>query len=47
MLQKGFRFANLNSDGKLIRGLLIALGYKMATNKNVSYSFPLALAYEI
>lgn len=40
-------FANLNSDGKLIRGLLIALGYKMATNKNVSYSFPLALAYEI
>ena len=40
-------FTNLNSDGKLIRGLLIALGYKIASKKDISYSFPLALAYEI
>lgn len=40
-------FTNLNSDGKLIRGILIALGYKIASRENVSYSFPLSLAYEI
>ena len=40
-------FTNLNSDGKLIRGLLIALGYKMVSNKDISYSFPLSLAYEL
>ena len=40
-------FKELNSDGKLIRGLLIALGYKIAKNENIEYSFPLALAYEI
>ncbi len=40
-------FTNLNSDGKLIRGLLITLGYKIASKKDISYSFPLALAYEI
>ena len=40
-------FCNLNRDGKLIRGFLVALGYKIANKKNVEYSYPLALAYEI
>lgn len=40
-------FCNLNSGGKLVRGFLIALGYKIANNEDVSYSYPLALAYEI
>lgn len=39
-------FANLNSDGKIIRGLLIALGYKMLKEKP-KYSYDLALAYEV
>ena len=40
-------FCNLNKDGKLVRGFLIALGYKISNNKNIEYSYPLALAYEI
>ena len=40
-------FCNLNRDGKLIRGFLVALGYKMTNKKDVDYSYPLALAYEI
>lgn len=40
-------FVNLNSNGKLIRGFLINLGYKIATSKTSNYSMPLALAYEI
>ena len=40
-------FCNLNRDGKLVRGFLIALGYKIAKEENISYSYPLALAYEI
>ena len=40
-------FCNLNRDGKLIRGFLIALGYKISNKKNIEYSYPLALAYEI
>ena len=40
-------FVNLNSDGKLVRALLITLGYKIATHKNIDYSYNLALAYEI
>lgn len=40
-------FTNLNSEGKLIRGFLIALGYHIATNKDISYSYPLSLAYEL
>jgi geranylgeranyl diphosphate synthase type I len=40
-------FTNLNSGGKLIRGFLIALGYDIASSKDVSYSYKLALAYEI
>jgi len=39
-------FKNLNSDGKLIRGFLIALGYKMS-KENIEYSYKLSLAYEI
>ena len=27
-------FCNLNKDGKLVRGFLIALGYKIANNKD-------------
>ena len=40
-------FCNLNRDGKLFRGFLISLGYKISNHDNVSYSYPLALAYEI
>ncbi len=40
-------FANLNSDGKLIRATLISLGYKIASLKNIDYSFNLGLAYEL
>ena len=39
-------FKNLNSDGKLIRGFLISLGYKML-KEDISYSYHLSLAYEI
>ena len=39
-------FANLNSEGKLVRGFLIALGYKLL-NSNADYSYDLSLAYEI
>ena len=37
---------NLNSDGKLIRGFLIALGYKIL-KEDISYSYYLSLAYEL
>ena len=37
---------NLNSDGKLIRGILIALGYKMV-KEDIKYSYNLSLAYEL
>ena len=40
-------FGDLNSDGKLIRGFLIALGYSIGNHSSVSYSYPLSLAYEI
>lgn len=40
-------FANLNSNGKLIRGFLISLGYKMSKHNDLSYSYPLSLAYEL
>ena len=33
-------FSNLNSDGKLIRGILVNLGYKLL-NEDTSYSYPL------
>ena len=39
-------FTNLNSDGKLIRGTLVNLGYKMI-KEDSSYSYPLALAFEV
>ena len=39
-------FTNLNSDGKLIRGILIALGYKILKD-NIDYSYNLSLAYEL
>ena len=39
-------FANLNSEGKLIRGFLITLGYKILKD-NINYSYYLALAYEL
>ena len=38
--------ANLNSEGKLIRGFLIALGYKMLKD-DIKYSYNLSLAYEL
>ena len=40
-------FANLNSDGKLIRGTLVNLGYKLTNNTNLEYSNDLALAFEV
>ena len=39
-------FTNLNSDGKLIRGTLVNLGYKLKC-ENTEYSYPLSLAFEI
>lgn len=39
-------FAKLNSDGKLIRGTLVNLGYKLK-GENIEYSYPLSLAFEI
>jgi len=39
-------FKKLNSDGKLIRGILINLGYNLL-KKNTIYSTKLSLAYEI
>lgn len=40
-------FTNLNSNGKMIRGFLVNLGYKISTSKISNYSMNLALAYEI
>ena len=40
-------FAKLNSDGKLVRGILVALGYKIMGGKDIDYSLDLSLAYEI
>ena len=40
-------FTNLNSDGKLVRGILISLGYKLSGHNNLDYSYNLALAYEL
>ena len=37
---------NLNSDGKLIRGFLIALGYKIL-KEDINYSYYLSLSYEL
>lgn len=39
-------YSELNSSGKMIRGTLIQLGYKL-NNDNLDYSIPLATAYEI
>lgn len=39
-------FKNLNADGKLVRGTLVNLGYKIM-NGNSNYSYPLATAFEI
>lgn len=40
-------FKNLNSDGKLIRGTLVNLGYNLLKEDNLDYSYDLALAFEI
>ena len=40
-------FCDLNKEGKLIRGFLVALGYKLAKEENIEYSYPLAHAYEL
>ena len=39
-------FANLNSSGKRIRGILVNLGYELKKEKS-TYSHPLAVAYEV
>ena len=39
-------FTNLNSDGKMVRGTLVNLGYKLK-NEDTEYSYPLSLAFEI
>ena len=39
-------FTDLNSTGKIIRGFLVALGYKML-KENIDYSYNLSLAYEL
>ena len=38
-------YSELNKSGKMIRGTLIMLGYKL-NNNNLDYSIPLATAYE-
>ena len=38
-------YSDLNKSGKMIRGTLIMLGYKL-NNNNLDYSIPLATAYE-
>ncbi len=40
-------FADLNEGGKMLRGVLVNLGYKIAGGKNVSDSDSLAAAFEI
>lgn len=40
-------FAKLNNSGKMIRGTLITLGYRLAGKDNLDYAIPLATAYEI
>lgn len=40
-------FSNLNSDGKLIRGTLVNLGYNLIKENNLDYSYDLALAFEV
>lgn len=40
-------FSKLNSNGKLLRGMLINFGYKLTNPKDDNYSNYLALAYEI
>lgn len=40
------KFININKDGKYIRGILIALGYKIGTKKYNNDFVNLALAYE-
>ena len=39
-------FKKLNSDGKLVRGILVNLGYNILKD-NQEYSYDLALAYEV
>ena len=39
-------FKKLNSNGKLIRGILIELGYYLLSD-DISYAKDLALAYEV
>lgn len=39
--------ANLNSNGKLIRGMLINLGYKLTNPDDIYYSINLSIAYEV
>lgn len=39
-------FAKLNESGKMIRGVLVCLGYKLSNDK-IDYSIPLATAYEV
>jgi geranylgeranyl diphosphate synthase type I len=40
-------FANLNSGGKMLRGMLVNLGYRIAGGKNIEESDSLALAFEL
>lgn len=40
------KFVFMNSNGKYLRALLIALGYYIATKKDDNYYLPLAAAYE-
>ena len=39
-------FTELNNSGKMIRGVLISLGYSF-NNKDIEYSIPLSTAYEV
>lgn len=40
-------FGELNESGKMVRGSLILLGYKLANKSDLKFALPLACAYEI
>ena len=40
-------FADLNEGGKMLRGMLVNLGYRIAGGEDLAYSDALALAFEI
>lgn len=40
-------FADLNTGGKMLRGMLVNLGYRLAGNDDIQYSDALSIAFEL